>query len=129
MAGYQKQRAGFAPFAYHPPVAPAYRYMHTVQQKRTSDAKLKTDKKGRPCITAWKSTKRLGLIRIVACPLNKYKTKNPKYDSWVAKVSTGFSSCSLSAIYNNEKKILMIPDLQMYIAPNGGFVASYNRKR
>lgn len=125
---YQKQRGGFAPYAYHPPVAPAYQYVQPIQQKKTSGAKMKTDKKGRPCISAWKSTKRAGLIRIVACPLNKYQTKNPKYDSWVAKVSTGFSSCSVSAIYNNEKKILMIPDLQMYITAQGGFVAYYKRK-
>lgn len=86
--------------------------------------------KKKPFITAWKYTKRTGLFNIVACPNDKEESKNPKYKLWTAKVTMKmFPSQIVSALYNVEKKILILPDMNLTIDPQRGYVAYFKPRR
>lgn len=80
-------------------------------------------------ISAYKYTKRWGLVRIFAVPFTDFETKNPKYHKWLVTVSTQISHVKVSALYNVDKKVLLVPDLKMYISVSGRFVAYYTNKK
>lgn len=86
----------------------------------------------KPVITGWKYTRKTGLFSFVATPWNKDKgrTKNPKFDAWCVKIKYPMMPpVMVTGFWNNERKLMTIPEMNLAIDPMRNFVAFYKPKR
>ena len=96
--------------------------------KKKSGARMGTDKKNRPCITAWNVSKTRGFISMVSVPCEKFKTKSKNSDKWVASVKFPDGVKTFTAFYNTVTKKLTIPDLNMVANPSKNYFGTFVKR-
>ncbi|TRX70526.1 hypothetical protein [Carboxylicivirga sp. M1479] len=119
---------GYLPQGYQQHYNPNQRFVQQPKSKR-SGAKLGTDKKSRPVVTAWNKSKSRGFIKMVAIPCNKTKTKSPNSDKWVATVTFPDGKKTFTAFWNVNTKKLTIPDLEMVANPSKNYFGTFVKRR
>lgn len=106
-------------------------YNRNEPAKKRSGCRIGTDKKQRPCVTAWNVSKTRGFMSMVAVPCDKAKTKSPNSDKWVVSIKFPDGKKTFTGFYNVVSKKLTIPDLNMVANPAknyfGTFVTRKNR--
>ncbi|MCU4165219.1 hypothetical protein [Carboxylicivirga caseinilyticus] len=115
-------------------VARGFRPQYHSRPRKKSGCKYNPNaKNGAPVITGWNKSRSRGFISFIASPhKKKSKGKNPNYETWMVKVTSGIQTVWHVGQYNLTKGILTIPDLNMVAnpkAPNGGFFGSFLKRR
>lgn len=100
-------------------------YNNNQPKKKKTGCRIGTDKKNRPCITAWNVSKGRGFISMVSVPCKVAKTKSKNSDKWVASVRFPDGVKTFTAFYNVQTKKLTIPDLAMVANPAKNYFGTY----
>lgn len=100
-------------------------YNNNRPAKKKSGCRIGTDKKQRPCITAWNVSKSRGFISMVAVPCKDAKTKSKNSDKWVASIKFPDGKKTFTGFYNVVSKKLTIPDLDMVANPAKNYFGTY----
>lgn len=97
-------------------------------RKKKSGCRIGTDKKNRPCITAWNVSKSRGFMSMVSVPCKDAKTKSKNSDKWVASIKFPTGKKTFTAFYNVVSKKLSIPDLDMVANPAKNYFGTFLKR-